>query len=81
MVKNPPAKPNRSHGFDPLVGKIPWRRKWQPIPVFWLGKSHGQKSLAGYRPGIYRVRHDLVTKQQQQQQINAIVIQMGNYFS
>ena len=31
-----------------LVGKIPWRRKWQPTPVFLLGKSHGQRSLAGY---------------------------------
>ena len=28
--------------------KIPWRRAWQPTPVFWPGKFHGQKSLAGY---------------------------------
>ena len=34
--------------FDPWVGKIPWRRKWQSAPVFLLGKSHGQRSLAGY---------------------------------
>ena len=34
--------------FDPWVGKIPWRRKWQPTPVFLPGKSHGWKSLAGY---------------------------------
>ena len=27
-----------------------WRRKWQPTPVFWPGKSHGQRSLAGYSP-------------------------------
>jgi len=33
-------------GFDPWVGKIPWRRKWQPTPVFLSGKSHGQRSLA-----------------------------------
>ena len=33
-------------GFDPWVGKFPWRRKWQPIPVFLPGKSHGQRSLA-----------------------------------
>ena len=32
--------------FDPGVGKIPWRRKWQPTPVFLSGKSHGQRSLA-----------------------------------
>ena len=34
-------------GFDPWVGKIPWRRKWQPNPVSLPGRSHGQKSLAG----------------------------------
>ena len=27
-----------------------WRRKWQPSPVFWPGKSHGQRDLAGYSP-------------------------------
>ena len=32
------------------VRKIPWRRAWQPTPVFLLGESHGQRSLAGYRP-------------------------------
>ena len=31
----------RSHGFDPWVGKIPWRREWLPIPVFWPGEFHG----------------------------------------
>jgi len=36
--------------FDPWVGEIPWRRKWQPTPVFWPGKSHGWRSLAGYSP-------------------------------
>ena len=34
--------------FDPWVGKIPWRRKWQSTPVFLPGESHGQRSLAGY---------------------------------
>ena len=38
----------RRLGFDPCVGKIPWRREWQPTPVFLHGKSHGQKRLAGY---------------------------------
>ena len=37
----------RRPGFDPWVGKIPWRRKWQPTPVFWPGESHGQRSLVG----------------------------------
>ena len=41
------------------------RRKWQPTPVFLLGKSHGQRSLAGNSLwGCKRVRHDLTTKQQ-----------------
>ena len=33
--------------FDPWVRKIPWRREWQPTPVFLPGKSHRQRSLAG----------------------------------
>ena len=36
--------------FNPWVGKIPWRRAWQPTPVFLPGESHGQRSLAGYSP-------------------------------
>ena len=40
----------RRCGFDPWVEKIPGRRKWQPTPVFLPGKSHGQRSLAGYIP-------------------------------
>ena len=40
----------------------PWRRKWQPAPVFLPGKSHGQRNLVGYSPwGHKRVRHDLAT--------------------
>ena len=41
---------HRRCGFDPWVWKIPWRRKWQPPPVFLLGESHGQRSLVGYSP-------------------------------
>ena len=37
-------------GFDLLVGKIPWRRAWQPTPVFLPGESHGQRSLVCYSP-------------------------------
>ena len=33
--------------FDPWVRKIPWSRKWQLTPVFFSGKSHGQRNLAG----------------------------------
>ena len=38
----------RRCGFDPWVGKIPWRRAWQPTPVFLPGKFHGQRNLVGY---------------------------------
>ena len=37
-------------GFSPWVGKISWRRKWLPPPVFLPGESHGQRSLTGYSP-------------------------------
>ena len=40
----------RRREFDPWVGKILWRRKRQPTPVFLSGQSHGQRSLAGYSP-------------------------------
>ena len=36
--------------LDPWVAKIPWRRAWQPIPVFLPGESHGQRSLVSYSP-------------------------------
>ena len=49
MVKKPPANAGDA-GDDPWVRKIPWRRKWQPIPLFLPGKFHGQKSLVGYSP-------------------------------
>ena len=38
------------YGFDPWVGRIPWRRTWQPTLVFLPGESHGQRRLAGYSP-------------------------------
>ena len=53
----------RRPGFYPWVGKIPWRRKWQPTSVFLPGKSHGQRSFAGYSPwGHKRVRQNLAIK-------------------
>ena len=56
----------KRHGLDPWLGKIPWRRTWQPTPVFLPGKAHGQGSLAGSSSrGSQRVGHDLATKQQQ----------------
>ena len=44
------CRKRKRHGFDPWIGKIPWRRKWKPTPVFLPGESHGQRSLAGYSP-------------------------------
>ena len=46
LVKNPfqCGKP----GFSLLVGRISWRRKWQPTPIFLSGKSHGWRSLVDY---------------------------------
>ena len=40
----------KRHGFDPWVRRIPWRRAWQPSPVFLPGESHCQKSLMDYDP-------------------------------
>ena len=44
----------RRHRFDPWVRNIPWKRKWQPTPVFLHGKFHGQRSLAGYSPQSHK---------------------------
>ena len=87
VLKNLPKEPTcpyRRCGFTPWVGKIPWRRKWQPIPVFLPGKSHGWRShvaMAGYSPwGHKRVRHDSVTKQQQPEYIQAFWAQTYSLF-
>jgi len=48
MVKNSLAM--RETWFNPWVGKIPWRRAWQPTPVFLPGEAHGQRSLTGHSP-------------------------------
>ena len=47
-------------GSIPGSGRSPWRRKWQPTPVFLPGKSHGQRSLVGYSA---LSQYDLPTKQ------------------
>ena len=46
--QTPPA--NAEDLRDPRVRMIPWKRKWQPTPVFSFGESHGQRGLAGYSP-------------------------------
>jgi len=53
-VKEPTCQCRRSQRpeFDPLVGKMSWRRAWQPTPVFLPGESHGQRSLVA---AVHRV--------------------------
>ena len=56
-----PASQCRWHkrgGFDPWVGKIPWKKAWQPTPVFLPGEFHGQGSLVDYSPCSRRIGHD-----------------------
>jgi len=43
--KNPPA-----NAGDPWFRQIPWRKAWQPTPLYLPGESHGQMSLMGYSP-------------------------------
>ena len=52
VVKNLPADAGdvKGVGSIPRLGRFPWRRKWQPTPVFLLGKSHEHRSLVGYSP-------------------------------
>ena len=51
VVVNLPANAGDTGDTGLIPGSlIPWRRKWQPTPVFLPGESHGQRSLAGYRP-------------------------------
>ena len=48
MVKVSPC--NAADPGSIPIGKIPWRRKWQPVPVFLPGESHGQRNLVDYSP-------------------------------
>ena len=49
----------RRPGFDPWVGKIPWRREWQPTPVFLPAKSQGQRSLGATVHGVAKSQKQL----------------------
>ena len=42
-------------GFDPWLKEIPWNRKWQPTPVFLLGKSHEQRSPWAWRAAVHGI--------------------------
>ena len=50
VVNNLLANAGDIRRFDPSVRKIPWRKAWQPTPVFLPGESHGQRNLVGYSP-------------------------------
>ena len=52
-VKSPPTR-QETTGFEPWVGKIPWRREWLHTPVFLAGEFHRQRSLEGYNPWGHR---------------------------
>ena len=55
MVKNPlgnAGDTGRRCGFDLQVGKIPWRMKWQPTPIFFPGKFHDQRSMVAIFYGV-----------------------------
>ena len=59
---------------------MPWRKKWLPMSVFLPGKSHGQRRLVGYSLcGHKRVRHDLATKQKQQEQVQLQILLYARY--
>ena len=48
----------RDASLIPMLGRPPWRRKWQPTPVFLPGKSHGQRSLGLQFTGSQRAGHN-----------------------
>ena len=61
FIGKEPARQCRRHEkcrFDSWLGKIHWRRAWQPTPVFLPGEFHGQRSLAGYSLWGHRVGHN-----------------------
>ena len=67
----------RRHRFDPWVRKIPWRRKWQPTPLFLPGKPHGQRNLSGY--SLWCCKESDITKHasEQRQLIYNVVLVLG----
>ena len=60
MVKNLPIK--QENGFNPWVGKLPWRRKWQPTPAFLPEKSHGRTAWRAIVHEVAKSQACLATK-------------------
>ena len=50
--------PSRRHRFYPWVRKIPWRREWQPTPIFLPRELHGQRRLGATVHRVVGVSHD-----------------------
>ena len=71
------CKRHRRCTFGPWVGKIPWRRKWQPTPVFLPGQSHGLRSLVSYIPWGHKesdmTEHACTTKEEATIQIHLVL--------
>ena len=77
-VKNLPANAGGAGdtGSRHRVGKVPWRWKWQPTPVFLPEKFHGQRGMVGYSPwGHKKVGHNLVTKHTHTSVLKSVVQQ------
>ena len=64
--------------FNLWVGKIPWRRKWQPTLLFLPGKPHGQRNLVGYSIGVTRVRYNLANKPPPTKTLSKLFSKIGN---
>ena len=78
MIKNPLANAGNiiRYRFDSWTRKIPWRRKWQPTPVFLPEKLNEQRSLAGCSPYGRRVGHDLATEKQHSNYMYSCIVQI-----
>ena len=75
------CKSRRRHGLDSWVGKIPWKRTWQPTSVLLPGESHGQRSLVGYSPqGHKRVGHANLTTQHTCTYLGALKLNMNLFY-
>ena len=60
--------------LNPWVGKIPWRRNWQPTSIFLSGKSHGQRNLAGCSPWGYK---ELDMTEQEHARMHSLLIRLA----
>ena len=76
MVKNLP--PSRRHGFDPWVGKIPWKGNGNPLQYSCLENSMDREVWWAAIPGVARVGYNLLTKQQQQVNVARLQLEKKN---